>query len=500
MLKETIISRNSLGATQLTHNIVANTYGSAPTLATDGFYIRCAASRNYDAYEALFSFDGTATILTKAVVRPWFWVPDHDPGAAGGTWLAGKFMENISTGAGSTDVFAAVRRINSVPVAATRCYLQVVSVVGFIPVDLYMTVMGIEGIVAEVDMTDVSVELDVGDVSVMAPFTQATHTTPVSFTAAFATANTILCASAPFVIDEANCRVVFVLYRHVGDLWSAPLVNGIGGVSLTAAANVITLAGTAGAPLLAGDELWVGVQQRPVSGGGGGAAGGGDAIYTSPNDFSVTFLAPTQLTLTGLSYTPTLGQFVSVYYVDVAGMAKTLTPDTNAFAWNSGTGILTVTSATFAATDSYRVMVFGPDKSLDLASNSKRTAEISPANLYATTEPLVDATNVGAGTVYYPSDTGGDMLGYGGLCLQMVTSGGVTTTVEVTNDTAAVPDWLDITLAGDDLCLRSWAASYVDRSTMVDFDNLNVRAFRIKSITADASNAVQYNIRRKAVS
>jgi ABC-type branched-subunit amino acid transport system ATPase component len=72
MLKETVISRNAAGATTLTHTIAGGTYSAAPTVVTDGFYIRCASGRNYDAYECIFSYDLTATILTLANVRPWF--------------------------------------------------------------------------------------------------------------------------------------------------------------------------------------------------------------------------------------------------------------------------------------------------------------------------------------------------------------------------------------------------------------------------------------------
>jgi hypothetical protein len=87
MLKGTLISRSASGSFLLDHNVIAGTYSSAPTLATDGFYIHGAAGRNYDAYEINVSMDATATILTRVNVRPWFWVPAHDPtGLAGGTW------------------------------------------------------------------------------------------------------------------------------------------------------------------------------------------------------------------------------------------------------------------------------------------------------------------------------------------------------------------------------------------------------------------------------
>lgn len=500
MLKDTVVSRNTLGETILHHSVAGATYSAAPTVVTDGFYIKTHAGRSYDAIEFTYSFTG-GDVTTRCVCRPWFWVPDHDVAGVGGQWLPGRNMENISLPGAATDVFSPLRRINSVPVASTKLYLQVVApITGTAPTDIWFVAYGIEGIVANVDNLDISVETDVGDISVSAPFAQATHTTPVSFTSAFASANTITCVGSSFVIDEANCRVVYVLYRHAGGTWSAPLVNGIGGVSLTAAANVITLAGSAGAPLLAGDELWVGIAQRPMSGGGGGAAGGGDAIYTSPVDFTVTYTSATELTLTGLPYTPTLGQFVSVYFVDATGVGKTLTPETNTFAWNALTGVLTVGSAGFAATDSPRIMVFGPDKSFTLATDSKRVQEVAPLSAQSTWSSLVNnaAHTAVASPFYYPSTAGLSLVGFRSIAAQIQAGGTATITLEASIDPTGT-DWEDVSRAAWDM--RSGAsgvANWSGTTAMLDLEACVAPLIRFK-VAVTVATLVQIDVRLVAI-
>lgn len=109
----------------------------------------------------------------------------------------------------------------------------------------------------------------------------------------------------------------------------------------------------------------------------------------------------------------------------------------------------------------------------------------------------VDTTNVDAGTAYYPDSSGFPMEEFkGGLSIQGVISGGVTATIEVSND-ETFTDWVDITDS-----LYNWiggaaryASSYVDTSFLFQMDKFMWKYARIKSVTSDASNAVQYNVR-----
>jgi hypothetical protein len=82
------------------------------------------------------------------------------------------------------------------------------------------------------------------------------------------------------------------------------------------------------------------------------------------------------------------------------------------------------------------------------------------------------------------------MGNYNNVSSHMVMSGGVTVTFEAKIDDST--DWVDITPAGyrlDDNTTGN--ASFVDQTALVDFDDLHVRNFRTKVVTADATNGVQ---------
>ena len=88
----------------------------------------------------------------------------------------------------------------------------------------------------------------------------ATHRGGVAqdFAVAFTSDVTVTCAGAPFTVDDANCFVSYIYYRPTGGSWQVPIVNGVAGASITAAADVITVAGVT-TPFAASDEYLVGV-------------------------------------------------------------------------------------------------------------------------------------------------------------------------------------------------------------------------------------------------
>jgi len=132
------------------------------------------------------------------------------------------------------------------------------------------------------------------------------------------------------------------------------------------------------------------------------------------------------------------------------------------------------------------------------ATQSNRDEEIDPVDEHYLEIELVDDTNLGAATVYYPSATGQSMANLNNVSTHGVTSGGVTTTFEARIDDST--DWVDITPAGyrlDDNTTGN--ASFVDQTFMLDFDDLHVRHIRIKSVTADATNGVQYHWKLTAI-
>lgn len=235
--------------------------------------------------------------------------------------------------------------------------------------------------------------------------------------------------------------------------------------------------------------------------GGSGSASSGENSYMSPSDFTAAYASATTLTLTSIPFVPTNAQFVSVKVQPASGVAVTYTPDSNAFSYNASTGVLTVAGAAFVNTDTYVVTLLGPKKApFDSATASDKTSLIRDVSDQYVAETLIDSTNVAAATNYYPSASGVSMDGYSSISIQGMTSGGVTTTIEATNDDASSPDWVDITKSFIDMITAvAGGASFVDVNFLLSLANkdvLNVKAIRIKSVTSDATNAVQYNIRR----
>lgn len=113
---------------------------------------------------------------------------------------------------------------------------------------------------------------------------------------------------------------------------------------------------------------------------------------------------------------------------------------------------------------------------------------------------LVDVTNIAAATNYYPNSNGFTMTGINDLSILYSISGGVTLTIEASQDDIEDDPtiWVDITQAGYDTGTnQTGALSFVDLTGIVDFDDINVIRIRLKSVTSDGSNAVIYKARRK---
>lgn len=87
-----------------------------------------------------------------------------------------------------------------------------------------------------------------------------THTIPKDGTAAYTSNVTITVAGLPFTLADAEATVQYIWYQPSGGSW-AKLVNGVNGVSITSAANVITVSG-AGTPFAAGDSYHIGITQQ----------------------------------------------------------------------------------------------------------------------------------------------------------------------------------------------------------------------------------------------
>ncbi len=115
-------------------------------------------------------------------------------------------------------------------------------------------------------------------------------------------------------------------------------------------------------------------------------------------------------------------------------------------------------------------------------------------------EELENDTDIAAGTNYYPDANGFLMRGFNDLSILYAISGGVTLTIEASQEEADEDpvNWVDITEAGYDLGTnQTGSASFIDLTGIVDFDNLNVQRVRLKSVTSDGTNSVIYRMRRK---
>lgn len=89
----------------------------------------------------------------------------------------------------------------------------------------------------------------------------SSHASPIDGAVAYTSNVTVTCSGFPFVVDDANCVISYLLYKPTGGTWQNMLVNGQSGVSMVASANVITVAG-AGTPFAAGDSYRVGIRYQ----------------------------------------------------------------------------------------------------------------------------------------------------------------------------------------------------------------------------------------------
>jgi hypothetical protein len=98
----------------------------------------------------------------------------------------------------------------------------------------------------------------------------------------------------------------------------------------------------------------------------------GEDIYVSPVHFTVTYQSATELTLSGSFPTITdITQFQAVWKVNTSGAVVVYFPQNNVFAWTGGTSRLTVTGASFGATDVFAVVVRGADRATSLVEDAR---------------------------------------------------------------------------------------------------------------------------------
>jgi hypothetical protein len=238
-----------------------------------------------------------------------------------------------------------------------------------------------------------------------------------------------------------------------------------------------------------------------------------EMVYYSPQHFTCVYTSPTTLTLAGLPFVPSDAQFAELRVATAAGAVNVYPSVSYKFAYNAGTGVLTVTGGNFTATDSsYRLVIVGEVRGYSGATDSMKTTEQSPVNNVVIEESLIDTTTVATGTDYLPSSDGIALLGYRDLTLTgklIDADGAITLTFEGTNDedaTAASRDWISIYGIRTD---KAAGLGYVNTVAIhdstetfaIDFDRLNYKYFRVKYVVLTdvaASNTIIVKCRRQA--
>ena len=241
---------------------------------------------------------------------------------------------------------------------------------------------------------------------------------------------------------------------------------------------------------------------------GGGSGGQSDFsqryastnLYTSPEDFTASYNSSTQLTLSGLSFTPSNEQFIAVIEYPSSGSPIVYPYTDHQFSYSAGT--LTVSGANFSSTSTFVVLIHGQKKSYDEVSNAIRILEQNRPHDQPGYGEFVDVTALAIGTYYYPSSDGLLFDGYKGLAVQFLIDGGYDTTnavagsvdlvVEATLDDATSPDWINITnlgrlSSGISLTANDTIQSVGNSSDsgdevngIIQFDVLNVKKFRVR--------------------
>jgi hypothetical protein len=128
-----------------------------------------------------------------------------------------------------------------------------------------------------------------------------------------------------------------------------------------------------------------------ITGGGAGSSSTGGTGYQSPGDFASVYASATTLSLSQLPFPPLLEQFSMVveYDGDNKVAEYDISDTTHAWSWTPGadtsSGVLTVTGAAFGATNTFTVLLSGPERDiLDfLGDVSGLTVHASPAHFSA---------------------------------------------------------------------------------------------------------------------
>jgi len=232
------------------------------------------------------------------------------------------------------------------------------------------------------------------------------------------------------------------------------------------------------------------------------------ATHWSPTDFSVVYTTASTLTASGFTVggtSITLGSNVSIRSLGVTNASNVMTLYENGvggISISAAANVITVLKngialAVFLGTDlSYKIGLCYQQKGFDIPTDSIK------ASAFSVLTSGVDATNTGAGTVYYPGSTGLSMNGFVDMSIsgKLIDASSATITVEITQDEdLAGADWVQA--YGYDVKNNVMVTSFVTTNGTFawDFDNMNCNAFRIKVVYGSSTNTGIVKIRRKSI-
>lgn len=89
---------------------------------------------------------------------------------------------------------------------------------------------------------------------------EAEYKSPIDFSATYTSSTTITLSLLPFVIIDSS-QIAYIRYVASNGVTSGTLINGRGGITITCANNVLTVAG-AGTPFAVGDSYEVGINAQ----------------------------------------------------------------------------------------------------------------------------------------------------------------------------------------------------------------------------------------------
>jgi hypothetical protein len=366
---------------------------------------------------------------------------------------------------------------------------------------------------------------------------KATHWTPQDGAAVNTSPTTLTLSGFPFTVADANCEVLGVVVRNAaGDV--AEYVNGHNGVSLSATANVVTIAGAGAAPFDATDlnyYVYLCYQDK--------------AYVPATNSLNTTNIAPNMAQVKATHWSPADGAvvFTNLTSVTAAGFPFVV-DDANcevlgiAVRTNAGllveyvnghngvyltavAGVVSMAGVTspFHVTDvAYYLYLLYQDKAYTAATDSNRSEEIAPLNSKFTQPAyIVNNQNVVAdpGVSYAPSADGIVMDGFKDIAFQLYLLGGIgaaaanrtcTVVIQGSNDVevpAGTRQWDTLGVGYDlvnDMTQASWASTgAVALVTQIDFENWQHKRIRVMyDWDADPSvtpGVVSITERRKAL-